>query len=257
MILEPVPRKPRIMLIDGRVMTTSLVVAEHFGKRHKDVLRAIDDSIAEMPDDFHRRNFAPMIRPVMIGKGAIREERAYRMTRDGFALIAMGFTGKAAIAWKVAYINTFNAMEAALARKHERSAGPSAVPALPNPIEQGLPPRTPHAFLELYHALGRDYAVTLLVCYFLSRQAHRRALCASYRDISRDLDHALSRGGVRDAALRLADRHLLQFVPVQCAGSTRQFRVVLDTLVQRLDQARMQPFPGLIGDASLLLPPLS
>jgi len=39
------------------------------------------------------------------------------MTRDGFTLIVMGFTGKEAMAWKLRYIEAFNAMEAELARK--------------------------------------------------------------------------------------------------------------------------------------------
>ena len=41
--------KPRITLIDGRVMTTSIVVAQHFCKQHKDVLRTIDHAVEQMP----------------------------------------------------------------------------------------------------------------------------------------------------------------------------------------------------------------
>lgn len=43
-----------------------------------------------------------------------RQSRAYDMTRDGFTLLAMGFTGKTALAFKVRYVEEFNRMEAQL-----------------------------------------------------------------------------------------------------------------------------------------------
>ena len=49
--------KPHLTLIDGRVMTTSLVIAEHFGKRHDDVLKAIRNALQEVPHEFGARNF--------------------------------------------------------------------------------------------------------------------------------------------------------------------------------------------------------
>jgi len=52
-----------------------------------------------------------MIVEVDIGKGATRKDPAYQLTRDGFTLLAMGFTGKAALAWKIKYIEAFNKLE--------------------------------------------------------------------------------------------------------------------------------------------------
>jgi hypothetical protein len=55
-----------------------------------------------------------MIVEVAVGKGATRKSPAYRMTRDGFTFLCMGFTGAEAARWKEAYINAFNRMEAEL-----------------------------------------------------------------------------------------------------------------------------------------------
>lgn len=104
-----------VELIDGRVCTTSNQIADHFRKQHKDVLRAIDN--LDCSPEYHARNFAPMSLPVELGNGAVRLDRAYRITRDGFTFLAMGFRGKRAAAWKEAYITAFNAMERQLVAK--------------------------------------------------------------------------------------------------------------------------------------------
>lgn len=93
---------------EGKTTATSLQVAEHFGKLHKDVLRAIRN--LECSPEFNGRNFAPV--DYADEKGELRP--MYRITRDGFAFLAMGFTGKEAARWKEAYIDAFNAMEAKL-----------------------------------------------------------------------------------------------------------------------------------------------
>ncbi|MET3662250.1 Rha family transcriptional regulator [Aquamicrobium ahrensii] len=80
---------------DGKVFANSRDVADFFGKLHKDVLRAIDR--LECSTTFYERNFAPMFVEVKIGNGARRKARAFDMTRYGFTLLAMGFTGKRAL----------------------------------------------------------------------------------------------------------------------------------------------------------------
>ncbi len=97
---------------DGHAVTTSLVVASHFGKRHADVLRAIE-TLGCSPE-FAERNFAFSTYTVAGGKKSRREEPMCTITRDGFTLLAMGFTGPEAMRWKEAYIAAFNAMEARL-----------------------------------------------------------------------------------------------------------------------------------------------
>lgn len=102
----------------GRITVTSLDVAEKFGKAHKHVLSAVES--LEIPDDFRRANFSAFLieTPMPRGRG-VRTYPAYAMTRDGFSLLVMGFTGKKAMEWKVRYIQAFNAMEAELKRREE------------------------------------------------------------------------------------------------------------------------------------------
>ena len=104
---------PALTVIDGKITTTSNQVAEHFGKRHDAVLRAIRNlecSAVSRPRNFGE-TFVSRENP---SGGAAIESKAYRLTRDGFAFLAMGFTGKEAAQWKEAYINAFNKMEAEL-----------------------------------------------------------------------------------------------------------------------------------------------
>ena len=86
-------------------------MAERFGKSHKDVLKAIDNLLAMMPDpEFSRRNFAPSEYVNSRGKTYLE----YRLSHDGFAFLAMRFTGAEAMAWQIAFLQAFNAMEAEL-----------------------------------------------------------------------------------------------------------------------------------------------
>lgn len=97
--------KNAVEMKDGKAVTTSLKIAEVFGKQHKDILKAIRE--LDCPKDFAERNFAPGSY-----KDANNQDRPmYIITRDGFTLLAMGFTGKAAMQFKIAYIEAFNAME--------------------------------------------------------------------------------------------------------------------------------------------------
>ena len=103
---------PMITERDGIPVTTSRAVAEQFGKNHKEVLRAIENTKATLEETdegkaFNQRNFAPV--DYVDAKGEPRP--AYLLTRDGFTLLAMGFTGAKAVQFKVAYINAFNRME--------------------------------------------------------------------------------------------------------------------------------------------------
>jgi Rha family phage regulatory protein len=93
---------------DNRITTTSLRVAEIFEIEHKDVLRIIRE--LECPADFRDRNFTLSSYKAVQNKSL----PLYFITRDGFSLLAMGFTGKKAAKWKVAFIEAFNRMESAI-----------------------------------------------------------------------------------------------------------------------------------------------
>lgn len=109
-------RQALFLSTNGQPFTTSRAVAERFGKRHRDVLKAVKHLLADMPDpSFTERNFA--LSTYLDSTGRSLPE--YRLTHDGFALLAMGFTGREALAWKIAFLQAFNALEAEL---HARTA---------------------------------------------------------------------------------------------------------------------------------------
>ena len=88
------------------------ILAEHFNRSHKNVLRDIAKLRAKCPESFFGLNFEPKEIDVKTGFG-IRKDRAYLLTRDAFSLLVMGFTGSAAVRWKLKYIEAFNSLEAA------------------------------------------------------------------------------------------------------------------------------------------------
>lgn len=107
---------PIVTLVDGQPVTTSTEVARVFGKEHRHVLDAIRALVIQMPEN-RLPDFRQTVetRPNPSG-GAPIESPAYQLTQDGFTLLAMGFTGRKALAFKLAYIDAFNRMKAELAR---------------------------------------------------------------------------------------------------------------------------------------------
>ena len=96
---------PELKFEDQQITCSSLDIAVHFEKLHKNVLRDIRN--LECSEEFNGLNFEPV--KYKDEKGELRE--SFKITRDGFTFLAMGFTGKKAAAWKEAYINAFNQME--------------------------------------------------------------------------------------------------------------------------------------------------
>jgi Rha family phage regulatory protein len=92
------------------LVTDSRRVAKHFKKLHKNVLRAYDR--LDCDAEFNQLNFEPV--EEVDEKGEMR--RLVRMTKDGFMLLVMGFTGPKATEVKVAYIRAFNSMSDQLQR---------------------------------------------------------------------------------------------------------------------------------------------
>ncbi|WP_439832654.1 Rha family transcriptional regulator [Aeromonas caviae] len=93
-----------ISLNHGQPMTTSIKVAEVFGKRHDNVLRKLE--ALECSPEFTALNFEVSEYNDTTGRKLIM----WNMTKDGFMFLVMGFTGKQAAAIKEAYINAFNWM---------------------------------------------------------------------------------------------------------------------------------------------------
>jgi len=104
-----------VMAIQGRAFTTSQKIADYFGKNHKNVLRKIRQTIDDCPEDFARLNFEPAD---YIDKNG-ETQPLFKLTKDGYMLVVMGFTGAAAMLIKVKYIQAFNWMAEQLTRWHE------------------------------------------------------------------------------------------------------------------------------------------
>ena len=91
---------------NDQVITTSLKVAEKFKKEHRNVLKSIRKLMTAK-----NVAVAKMFDEQMYVNDQGKEQPMFYMNRDGFTLLAMGFTGDKAIDFKVEYINAFNRME--------------------------------------------------------------------------------------------------------------------------------------------------
>jgi Rha family phage regulatory protein len=96
-----------------QAVTTSLKVAEVFHKRHANVIRDIEKLLNETAPEFGKLNFELTNYTTEQG----HKQKAYWMTEDGFTLLVMGYSGKKAIEFKVAYIREFRKMQALLYEK--------------------------------------------------------------------------------------------------------------------------------------------
>ena len=102
---------------NGEPVASSRDVAKRFGKEHRNVMRDIENLMSEgvlkieqTPLFFKSEYTHPQNH---------QKYPMYLMNRDGFSLLAMGFTGKEAVQWKLKYIEAFNQMEKQLAAQHK------------------------------------------------------------------------------------------------------------------------------------------
>ena len=103
LLSDPVPS---VSLHDGRPATTSREVAHYFRKRHDNVVRDIRSIMDNCPEEFTALNFEVSNYLDQTG----RSLPMYIIFRDGFTLLAMGYTGPEAMRFKLAYIEAFNRM---------------------------------------------------------------------------------------------------------------------------------------------------
>lgn len=91
---------------EGQPLTNSVLVAEKFGKRHDDLMKKIKNLVDVCPQKcghlFVESNYVDI---------QCKDRPMYIMNRDGFTLLAMGFTGQKALQFKLDYIDAFNKME--------------------------------------------------------------------------------------------------------------------------------------------------
>lgn len=97
---------------NNQVFTTSKLIAQKFEKRHANVLRAIET--LECSKGFRERNFELTLNIIELPSGGTRQDKGYILTRDGFAMLVMFFTGPKAAQFREEFIDEFNRMEAML-----------------------------------------------------------------------------------------------------------------------------------------------
>ena len=128
-----------VQLQNNEAVCSSLDVAERFGKRHQEVLYAIEgrecscngkgckkchdrgyQQLGILSDDLEinaKSHLSKMFVKTSYKDDSNRTRPMYLMNRDGFSLLVMGFTGKAALEWKLKYIEAFNKMETVIREK--------------------------------------------------------------------------------------------------------------------------------------------
>lgn len=124
--------KALVKVEDNQIVTDSRSVAEHFGKRHDNVMVTIGGILKnkETQQMFYKTTY--------VNEQNNQTYPMYLMNRDGFSLLVMGFTGAKALEWKLRYIQAFNEMEEQLANKNTLAIPkdyPSALRALADEYE--------------------------------------------------------------------------------------------------------------------------
>ncbi|WP_455631575.1 Rha family transcriptional regulator [Megamonas sp.] len=134
-----------VEIIGNKIVVSSRQVAEHFNKRHDNVLQTIKNNLLnfkEITNWFYETSYTD-------DKGRVYPE--YLMNKDGFSLLVMGFTGKEAMLWKIKYIEAFNAMaeklklieQQEIGRIIERMKGKEIRKTLTDAIKENVP-ESPH-----------------------------------------------------------------------------------------------------------------
>lgn len=242
---KPVSTKPKLFLRNGRVVVSSLAVAEQFGKSHKNVLRAIEltrsqllggDRLKSEPisasvaEDGGRLKSEPSSPLLAVGAAQEflatfcsnhyelsdfvdsrnRRQPMYFLTEEGFNLIAMGFTGEAALLWKIRYISAFSLLRTRMILESQAERALKALKP-PGVFEHA------ESFLKAYYAVDADLGTANLLWWFVKQyeankgsELEGRPVEASYREISYELEGNPSKTGVPRCINRLVKFGLLE-----------------------------------------------
>lgn len=152
---------PTVSIVNNQAKTTSLAVAEFFGKLHKNIIQRIEN--LDCSPKFASANFSAHVE--IIQAGAVqRESKYYEMTKDGFTFLVMGFTGKRAAQFKEAYINRFNELENALHNPLALSNGQHYVVAKDGVVvyHKVLTERTAQKYLPQHSSTDCQHALKLI-----------------------------------------------------------------------------------------------
>ncbi len=190
-----------IVTIQGDHPTTNtLIIAEHFGKDHKNILQSIRALMSDCPEDFNKLNF----QPIKYYDARGREKPMYEVTRDGFMLLSMGFTGTNATRLKIAFIEEFNRMEAALHQPTPRPGQVEEVQARRARVEL-LKARPLWAQIQRYLEKGLNQReIALLACKSVTTIRATMKMMAGCGIIQYSVNPLLSQAGKRGNQKRLS-----------------------------------------------------
>lgn len=132
---------PVVDVVNGVATVESTNIAEVFEKRHDHVLRDIENILTSLPSE-RRDNFIEIQVDRINNFGATVQSKAYRLTRDGFTFLVMGYSGEKAAKFKWAYIDEFNRQQALLENKTSPQTQPErmvfATASLAESVLRGL-----------------------------------------------------------------------------------------------------------------------
>ena len=154
---------PVVSVVNNHVTALSIDVAKFFGKEHKNVVRDIENILSELPAS-RRLNFerSEISIPSNLNNAPARVIKAYRMTRDGFSLLVMGWTGKEALQYKLLWLDKFNEMEKRLyqcpAPIADNSLSPAEQFAIRNAVGKKAK-KSPSTYRFIYSLLKQRFQV--------------------------------------------------------------------------------------------------
>lgn len=148
-------------VVEGRPVTSSIKVAECFGKQHKDVLESIRKLVGLKPEFERERNFSLTQEIKQLG-ATMRKIPFYWMDRKGFSILAMGFTGAKALDFKCAFYDEFERMEKKLYHCPALNQLETLTPSQQHQIQIAVAARaqkTAHNYQTIYRALKNRFQV--------------------------------------------------------------------------------------------------
>ena len=149
---------PVLSIANGTVTALSTDVAQFFCKEHKNVLRDIENLLNILPES-RRLNFELCFENSKLQNG--KSLKRYRMTRDGFTLLVMGWTGEKALQFKLAWLDAFNEMEKMLYQRptyKEVSLSPAEQIAIRNAVGKKAK-KSPSTYRFIYSLLKQRFQV--------------------------------------------------------------------------------------------------
>jgi Rha family phage regulatory protein len=238
---------PQIVLIEGRPMVSSLIIAEHFAMNHKDVLRTIRIAIEDVSAEFGRRNFAPS----SYFNSQNKEQPMYQLSKDGFAFVAMGFTGSKAARWKEAYIGQFNSMEQKLLENQMEAIKSTAPKFKSRRRGDGM---DTERFADYLVALDGRVNAAKIIAMLVEHKGLVRLLHSTHQELVDILGGSMSTSALAYNCRQLRSEHLLYY---EAGRKVSKFHVFPDALRQRLSDKGLHELLQMLvqSDPELLSPP--